>query len=75
MKAKPGDANNMNKDMMNKDNMNKDMVSKDMSSAYTANYSSNFAIGNPAHSKMILDMWKDWDDNAFNRHDIWPIQL
>jgi hypothetical protein len=36
---------------------------------YTANYSSNFAIGNPAHSKMILDLWKDWDDNAFNRHD------
>ena len=36
---------------------------------YTANYSSKFAMGNPAHSKMILDLWKDWDDNAFNRHD------
>lgn len=36
---------------------------------YTATYSSNFAMGNPAHSKMILDLWKDWDDNAFNRHD------
>ncbi len=39
------------------------------SSPYTANYSSNFAIGNPNHSKMILDLWKDWDDNAFERHD------
>jgi len=36
---------------------------------YTASYSSNFAMGNPANSKMILDLWKDWDDNAFNRHD------
>ena len=36
---------------------------------YTANYSSKFAIGNNAHAKMILDLWKDWDDNAFNRHD------
>lgn len=36
---------------------------------YTANYSSNFVIGNPAHAKMILDLWKDWDDNAFDRHD------
>ena len=36
---------------------------------YTANYSSNFEIGNPEHSKMILDLWKDWDDNAFDRHD------
>jgi hypothetical protein len=36
---------------------------------YTASYSSNFAIGNAAHSKIILDLWKDWDDNAFDRHD------
>ena len=36
---------------------------------YTANYSSNFKIGNPAQAKMILDLWKDWDDNAFDRHD------
>ena len=36
---------------------------------YTANYSSNFIMGSPANSKMILDLWKDWDDNAFNRHD------
>jgi len=36
---------------------------------YIANYSSNFVIGNPEHSKMILDLWRDWDDNAFDRHD------
>jgi len=38
---------------------------------YTATYSSNFVIGNPAHTKMIVEMWKDWDDNAFDRHDYW----
>jgi hypothetical protein len=36
---------------------------------YTANYSSNFRMGDPANSKMILNLWKDWDDNAFSRHD------
>jgi hypothetical protein len=36
---------------------------------YTANYSSNFKMGNPAHAKMILELWKDWDDNAFDRHN------
>jgi len=36
---------------------------------YTAEYSSNFKIGNPAQSKMILELWKDWDDNAFDRHN------
>ncbi len=40
-----------------------------MTYPYTAEYSSNFAIGNPAHSKMILELWKDWDDNAFDRHN------
>jgi hypothetical protein len=38
---------------------------------YTASYSSNFVMGNSAHSAMILDMWKDWDDNAFDRHNYW----
>jgi hypothetical protein len=34
---------------------------------YKATYSSQFAPGAPAHSKLILDMWKAWDDNAFDR--------
>ena len=40
-----------------------------MSYPYTANYSSDFKIGNPANAKMILELWKDWDDNALERHD------
>ena len=36
---------------------------------YKATYSSNFKIGKVAYAKMILDMWKDWDDNKFDRHD------
>ncbi len=38
-------------------------------SDYSADYSTNFEMGNPAYSKMILEMWKDWDDNALDRHD------
>jgi len=47
----------------------KSMRMDNISYPYAANYSSNFRIGNPAHAKMILDLWKDWDDNAFDRHD------
>ncbi len=36
---------------------------------YTAAYSSNFVMGNPAHAKMALDAWKDWDENMLDRHD------
>ena len=42
---------------------------QNMTYPYTANYSSNFKMGNPAHAKMILELWKDWDDNAFDRHN------
>lgn len=35
---------------------------------YKAEYSSNFMPGNPAHAKLVLDLWKDWDDNALDRH-------
>ena len=30
---------------------------------YTAEYSSNFVSGDPAHGKMVLDLWKAFDDN------------
>ncbi len=53
----------------NKTKMKDKMSMDNMSYPYTANYSSDFKIGNPAHSKMILDLWKDWDDNALDRHD------
>src|SRR6476469_898827 len=36
---------------------------------YKDGYSSNFAIGNPAHAKLVLDVWKDWDDNMLDRHN------
>ena len=35
---------------------------------YTVTYSSKFVMGDPAHSKMIMELWKDYDDNAFERH-------
>lgn len=35
---------------------------------YKATYSSEFQIGNPEYGKIILNMWKDWDDNMFDRH-------
>ncbi len=38
---------------------------------YTATYSSDFRMGNPAHAKMILELWKDYDDNMFDRHVSW----
>lgn len=35
---------------------------------YTATYSSKFEIGNPAQAKLILELWKDWDDNMLDKH-------
>jgi hypothetical protein len=31
---------------------------------YTPNYSSKFEISNPEHVKMLLDLWKHWDNNT-----------
>lgn len=28
---------------------------------YTATYSSQFEMGNAEHTKLVLDLWKDWD--------------
>lgn len=47
----------------------KSMKMGNISYPYTAGYSSDFRIGDPKDAKMILDLWKDWDDNAFDRHD------
>ncbi len=41
----------------------------DMNNPYKATYSSSYAMGNPVYSQMILDIWKDWDDNMLDRHD------
>jgi hypothetical protein len=34
-----------------------------------AAYTSSFTVCNAAHSNIILNLWKDWDDNEFGRHD------
>jgi hypothetical protein len=34
--------------------------------AYTPSYTSKFEIGDPAHSKAILDLAKDWDNNSLD---------
>ena len=26
-------------------------------------------MGNPAYADIVLDIWKDWDDNQLDRHD------
>ena len=49
--------------------MHKAMKTDKISYPYKATYSSDFRIGNPANSKMILELWKDYDDNAFDRHN------
>jgi hypothetical protein len=38
---------------------------------YVAQYSSNFRMGDPQHGKMVLELWKDYDDNNFDRHADW----
>jgi hypothetical protein len=53
----------------NGDSKMKEAGMNDMSMPYKANYSSNFRMGKPEHAKMILELWKDWDDNAFDRHN------
>jgi hypothetical protein len=36
---------------------------------YKATYSSKFKMGKQQYANMILDLWKDWDDNMLDRHD------
>jgi hypothetical protein len=33
---------------------------------YTATYSSKFEMGDPNHTKTILDLYKDWDNNTLD---------
>jgi hypothetical protein len=58
------------KQMMKKQaKMNKVGRMDKMSYPYTAGYSSDFTIGNPADAKKILELWKDFDNNTFDAHD------
>lgn len=42
-------------------------VGKDLVYPYTAEYSSQFVPGMPANAKLVLEMWKAWDDDAYER--------
>ena len=33
---------------------------------YTAGYSSQFTMGNPEHARMVLNFWKDFDNNTLD---------
>ncbi len=39
-----------------------------MDMPYKANYSSQFAMGDQAHAKKVLELWKDYDENMFERN-------
>ena len=39
-----------------------------MDMPYKANYSSHFAMSDPAHAKKVMELWKDYDENMFERH-------
>ena len=41
---------------------------QDVTYAYTAGYSSKFEIGDANQAKMILDIWKDWDNGNLTTH-------
>jgi hypothetical protein len=36
---------------------------------YKARESSSFAMGDPTYSEKVLWLWKDFDDNTFEKHD------
>lgn len=35
---------------------------------YKAEYSSQFTLGSPEQARMILQLWKDWDENDLDRN-------
>lgn len=53
-----------------KDTMTAETTSstENISYAYPVEYSSDFAIGDPKYAQLVLELWKDYDDNAFDRH-------
>ncbi len=42
------------------------MANMDM--PYKANYSSQFAMGDQAHAKKVMELWKDYDANMLEKH-------
>jgi hypothetical protein len=46
-----------------------DTLAQQTDTGYKPTYSADFKIGKAAYVQQILDLWKDWDDNQFDRHD------
>jgi|SRR5690242_6688312 len=44
------------------------MNATDVSYAYPVEYSSDFTIGDPKYAQMVLELWKDYDNNTFDNH-------
>lgn len=44
------------------------MKMNDADFPYQATYSSKFEMGNPAHAKKVLEIWKDFDNNTIQNH-------
>ena len=42
---------------------------ENLSMPYEAAYSTNFEIGNPKYAQIVLNIYKDYDNNAFNHSD------
>jgi hypothetical protein len=36
--------------------------------AYPVGYSSDWSIGDPKYAQMVLELWKDYDNNTFDNH-------
>jgi hypothetical protein len=36
--------------------------------AYPIGYSSDFSIGDPKYAQIVLELWKDYDNNTFDNH-------
>jgi hypothetical protein len=43
-------------------------MSQGKSSIYTASYSSNFKMAEPSYSEKVLTLWKDFENNALEKH-------
>lgn len=65
LKAKPASMKVKKED--DKLKMKAENMEKNLAYPYKATYSSQFVPGKPAQAKLILDMWKDWDDNQVDR--------
>lgn len=43
-------------------------MATNVSYAYPVHYSSDFTIGDPKYAQMVLELWKDYDNNTFDNH-------